>query len=142
MISINVTLIVQLINFLILLFILNAILYKPIMAKIRERDGQIESDRAQARDLAQEVADQERRHEEELAKARQTAAAEKEARLAEAKAKESERLDQARAEAGRIVEEMKATIQAETASARETLKSEMAPLAHSIATKILGRSVS
>ena len=48
MIQINFTLFIQLINFLVLLFILNAILYKPIRAKLKERAEQMAKDREKA----------------------------------------------------------------------------------------------
>jgi F-type H+-transporting ATPase subunit b len=140
-IQINITLLVQVINFLILLFILNAILYKPLLGIVRQREAKIQGDRDKAGELAKEVEDQENRHQEELAQARQTAAQEKAALLAVAKKEESAILDKARKEAGTIVEDMKGSIQAEAAEVRKSLQAEMSPLANSIAEKILGRAV-
>lgn len=142
MIQVNFTLFIQLINFLVLLFILNVLLYQPIMAKMREREAQIRKDQEQAAELDQRVQDQENRHQEELAKAKQTAAQEKNVLLAEAKQKEAAILDKARAEAARIVDDMKSAIQADADKVRQTLKTEMTPLADSITEKILGRPVS
>lgn len=142
MIQVNFTLFIQLINFLVLLFILNVLLYQPIMAKMREREGQIRNDQEKAAELDQRVQDQENRHQEELAKAKQTAAQEKNTLLAEAKQKEAAILDKARAEAARIVDDMKSAIQADADKVRQTLKADMTPLADSICEKILGRSVS
>jgi F-type H+-transporting ATPase subunit b len=141
-IQLNFTLFIQLINFLALLFILNAILYKPIMAKMREREAQIRKDREKALELEQEVQEQEKQHQDALAKSRQTAAQEKAVLLAEAKAKEAAFLEKARVEASRIVDDMKASIQAEVGEARKTLKAQMTPLAESITQKILGRAIS
>jgi F-type H+-transporting ATPase subunit b len=76
-IQLNFTLFIQLINFLALLFILNAILYKPILAKMRERDAQIRKDREKALELEENVQLQENQHQEALAKARRTAAEER-----------------------------------------------------------------
>ena len=142
MIQLNFTLVIQLINFLVLLFVLNELLYKPILAKMREREGQINQDREKARELEEEVHRQEQRHQEELSKARQTAAQEKNALMAEAKKKESEILDKARGEAARIMEEMKTSIQTQSAEVRKTLREDLTPLARSISEKILGRSLS
>jgi F-type H+-transporting ATPase subunit b len=141
-IQLNFTLFIQLINFLALLFILNAILYKPIMAKMREREAQIRKDKEKALELEQEVREQEKQHQDALAKSRQTAAQEKAVLLAEAKAKEAAFLEKARVEASRIVDDMKASIQAEVGEARKTLKAQMTPLAESITQKILGRAIS
>ncbi len=141
MIQLNVTLLFQLVNFLLLLVILNAILYKPILAKIREREARINGDKEKADQLAKKVQDQENRHQEALASARQTAAQEKASLMADSKRTESEILDKARNEASKIVEEMKSTIEAETTQVRAALQAQMTPLAGSIAQKILGRSV-
>ena len=142
MIQINITLIVQIINFLVLLFVLNALLYKPVMAKIREREARIRSDREKAAELDGQVQEQERRHQQELAIVRQTGAQEKSVLTAETKKKETEILDKARAEATRIVEDMKASIRVEAEEVRKALTAQMTPLAQSISEKILGRPVS
>jgi len=141
-IQINITLIVQIINFLVLLLVLNALLYKPVIAKIREREARIRNDREKAAELDGQVQEQERRHQQELAIVRQTGAQEKNALTVEAKKKEAEILDKARAEASRIVEDMKASIRVEAEEVRKALTAEMTPLAQSISEKILGRPVS
>jgi F-type H+-transporting ATPase subunit b len=140
-ISLNATLVVQLINFVVLLVILNAILYKPILAKLREREARIKADRDKAEELNRQVEEQEDRHQQELAKARQTAAQEKTALMDEAKKKESEILATARGESAKILDTMKASIESEAEEVRKTLRAEMTPLAQSIAVKILGRAV-
>jgi F-type H+-transporting ATPase subunit b len=140
-INLNFTLFIQLINFLALLLILNAILYKPVIAKIREREARIRKDQEQALELEQKVLAQENQHQQELANARQTAAQEKGGLMAEAKKVESDILAKSRAEAAKIVDEMKGAIQADAAEARQALRAQMTPLAESIAEKILGRKV-
>jgi len=140
-INLNVTLFIQIINFLVLLFILNAILYKPILAKLREREAKLRQDREKAMELEQKVLDQENLHQEELAKARQVSAQDKLAMLSEAKKKEADFLSKARDEAARIVENMKTAIQAEAVQVRQRLKEDMTPLARSIAEKLLGRAI-
>jgi F-type H+-transporting ATPase subunit b len=141
-IQINITLIIQIVNFLVLLLVLNALLYKPVTAKIREREARIRNDREKAAELDGQVQEQEKRHQQELATVRQTGAQEKSALMAESKKKETEILDKARAEASRIVEDMKASIRVEAEEVRKALKAEMTPLAQSISEKILGRAVS
>ena len=141
MIQLNFTLFIQLANFLILLVILNAILYKPILAKIREREALIKGDQDKAAALEQQVADQEKRHQEELAKSRLIASEEKKTLMAEAKKKEVDILSGSRAESTKIVDEMKAAIRDEAEAARKTLKADMTPLANSITEKLLGRSI-
>ncbi len=55
MINVNFTLFIQLINFLILLLLLNSLLFKPVLAKIRERESKIKADRDKASQLESEV---------------------------------------------------------------------------------------
>lgn len=141
MINLNFTLLIQLVNFLILLLLLNALLYKPIMAKIREREAAIKKDREKALELENEVANQEGKHRDALVDARKAAAEEKASLLAASKVKESEILERARLEAARIVEEMRKSIQAESEEARKKLQEDMTPLAQSVTEKLLGRAV-
>ncbi|MGB6066574.1 MAG: ATP synthase F0 subunit B [Desulfomonilaceae bacterium] len=142
MIQLNITLLIQVINFLVLLVLLDVLLYKPVMAKIREREAQIRKDQEKATELEQRVLDQENRHQQELAKARQTAAQEKMALLAESKKKEADILEKARTQASRIVDDMKAAIQRDAEEVRKGLKAQMTPLARSITEKVLGRAIS
>ncbi len=141
MINVNVSLFVQMVNFLLLLFILNSILYKPILNRIRQRQGQIEGDRSKAKESEKRIEAEENRHQEELAKARQAAGHEKVGLLAEAKKTEADILDKARTEATRMVEDMRTSIAGEAEQVRKTLKDQMTPLAQSLAGKLLGRSV-
>jgi len=140
-INVNITLLVQIVNFLVLLIILNAILYKPIKAKMRERESKIKRDLDETLQLEKKVEDQERKHQEELARARQTAAQEKEVLMVDAKKAETDLLEQARARASAIVDEMRGSIQKEASEVRKTLKEDMTPLAKSISERILGRAV-
>jgi F-type H+-transporting ATPase subunit b len=140
-INVNFTLFIQLINFLILLLLLNSLLYKPVLAKIRERDAKIKADRDKASQLDSEVLEQEKKHQEALIEARQVAGKEKAELLAAAKKSEADILEKARIEAARIMDDMKSSIQAESEKARAALKGEMAPLAQSISEKILGRAI-
>ncbi|MCX5872854.1 MAG: hypothetical protein NTY51_06415 [Deltaproteobacteria bacterium] len=141
MINVNFTLFIQLINFLILLLLLNALLYKPVLGKIREREAQVKADRDEASLLETEVLEQEKKHQEALIEARQVAGKEKAELLAAAKKTEADILEKARIEAARIVDEMRLSIQAESEKVRTALKGEMAPLAQSISEKIIGRAI-
>ena len=55
MISINATLVVQIIHFLILVFILNRLMFKPILKKIEERKEYVEKTKGEINDLDQEA---------------------------------------------------------------------------------------
>jgi len=55
MININATILIQIINFLVLLFILNRILLRPIMNVIEKRDRKIEDEKEQLINLEEET---------------------------------------------------------------------------------------
>ncbi len=55
MISINATLVLQVIHFLLLVFILNRLMFRPIMRQIRERRGHFEKLKAQMDEMEQET---------------------------------------------------------------------------------------
>ena len=55
MINVNATLIIQIINFLILLFILNRILLRPIMEIVEKRSAKIEDDKERLNNLEEET---------------------------------------------------------------------------------------
>ena len=55
MISINATLVVQIIHFLILVFILNRLMFKPILKKIEDRKEYVEKTKGEINDLDQEA---------------------------------------------------------------------------------------
>jgi len=73
--GINPTLfIAQLINFLLLIFILRALLYRPIMNLLNERTKRIEESVRDAEKVREQLANARRDYEAEIAKARQEAA--------------------------------------------------------------------
>ncbi len=55
MVSLDYTTLVQIVNFVALIFILNALLYKPIMSVIARRKEQMEKSDAEIRRLRQDV---------------------------------------------------------------------------------------
>jgi F-type H+-transporting ATPase subunit b len=142
MIDIDWTLYAQLINFLLLVFLLNVVLFRPIRSIIRDR---------QAKMLAQEaeinlLLDQDRSLEDEI---KEKLA---EARRAGAGARENLKQEGAQAEAT-LLEEVKRQVEAEWATVEKKIKADMAKarkalqtqaqsFAQLLATKILGRELS
>lgn len=55
MISINATLVVQIVQFLILVFILNRLMFQPILKKIEDRKEYVEKTKGEINDLEQEA---------------------------------------------------------------------------------------
>ncbi len=141
MISLNWTLILQFINFIVLLYLLNRILFQPLRAVLEKRRETIEGSHAHARNLQADIDDKMNRYQQQLAEAKKLAnderaqlkklAGEEESRMiATAQSNASARMDQIREQVGK-----------ESARAHQTLKEQSATLAQQIATKILGRSL-
>ncbi len=73
MISINATLVLQVINFLVLLFILNRILFRPVLKTIRERSDKIEGTKKKIEEMEQKTEDYLRDYEEREDRAKREA---------------------------------------------------------------------
>jgi F-type H+-transporting ATPase subunit b len=133
------TLVFQLLNFFILLFVLGRFLYRPLMEAMRRRE---EAVAARVRDAEERArrADAERA---ELAEASRAARAEAEALLARAHADAAQVRDAERAgarqEAGRLLEEARQRIADAERTARRRLSAEARASAVKIAGSLLGK---
>lgn len=141
LISLDKSLIIQGFNFLILLFLLTKLLYKPLLAKMDERTQAIQKslDEAQAaRALAQKERDN-------FAAKIQAANAEAQRIRAEAlkdAADEQRRLvDSAKAEAGRLVANAREEMDQDVRRARQELRQEVADLAIAVSERLIKKSL-
>lgn len=118
--GINPTLfLAQLINFLLLIFILRALLYRPVMNLLNERTKRIEESVRDAEKVREQLANAKRDYEAEIAKARQEAAKIVAQAQERAKQQEAEIIAQARREAERLKEEARAQAEQERGSDAE-----------------------
>ena len=130
LISLDKSLIVQAVNFVILLLILKRLLYKPFLAKMEERTGAIKRSLEEAQAARAEAAHQ---AEENATRLRQA--------HAEAAAIREQALKEAGEEQRRLVESAKAQMDADIRRAREELRREVADLATAVAEKLVRRSL-
>ncbi|HYL80643.1 MAG TPA: hypothetical protein VEU07_07515 [Candidatus Acidoferrum sp.] len=121
-INLNVTLLIQVVNFLILIALLSKFLFKPLTKFLAERAEGIEKSLTEAR-LAREAA---AKAQEEYRN--QILATQREAALL-------------REQAQRLVAEGKAQIEAETRHAKASLRQEVIALSLLVSERILGRSM-
>ena len=141
LISLDWSVLIQAFNFLLLLFLLSKLLYKPILAKMDERSQAIQRslDEAQA---ARAQAQKER--EEHVAKI-QAAHAEAQQIRAEAlkdAADEQRRLvEAAKAEAARLVTSARQEMEQDVRRARQELRQEVADLAIAAAERLIKKSL-
>ena len=141
LISLDKSLIVQGFNFLILLFILQRLLYKPFLAKMEERTQAIQKSLDAAQAARAEAARQQEENETRLRAAHAEAAAIRAQALKEAAEEQKRLVDAARAESQRLVETAKAQMDADVRRAREELRGEIAELATAVAEKLVRRSL-
>jgi len=141
LISLDKSLIVQAINFLILLFILQRLFYKPFLAKMGERTAAIQKSLDEAQAARAEATRQQEENETRLRAAHAEAAAIRAQAMKEASQEQKRLVDAARAESQRLVESAKAQMDADVRRAREELRREVADLATAVAEKLVRRSL-
>ena len=139
--SLDKSLVIQAINFGLLLFILIKLLYKPLLAKMNERTEAIRSSLEEAKAARAEA---ERERAEHAAKLQASLAEAQSIRATALKdaAEEQRRLvDAARAEAARLVEAARSEMAQDVRRARQELRQEVADLATSVAERLIRKSL-
>ncbi len=128
-----------LVLFVILVFPVNALLFRPIFAALDARDERISGTRARAQQLAADTDAALRRYEEQIRAAREEAEQERRASLADARSQALGEGSESRAEAEREIEAALREIQADVAEAKGGLQAEAERLAREVASSVLGR---
>ena len=141
LISFDKSLIVQGVNFLLLLAVLNYLLYKPLIGKMQERTAAIRKSLEEAQAARAEAARQQEENAARLRSAYQEAAAIREQALKEAGEEQRKLVTAAQAEARRLVETGRAQTEADIRRAREELRREVAGLAVAVAEKLVRKSL-
>jgi F-type H+-transporting ATPase subunit b len=141
LISLDKSLIVQFVNFFILLFILQRLLYKPFLAKMAERTAAIKTSLEEAQAVRAEAARQQEENEARLRKAHAEAAAIRDQALREAADESRKHLEAAQAQSRKLVDDTKAQLDAEVRRAREELRREVSGLAIAVAEKLVHRTL-
>ncbi|MEX2221979.1 MAG: F0F1 ATP synthase subunit B [Candidatus Rokuibacteriota bacterium] len=141
LINLDKSIVIQAINFLLLLVILVKLLYKPLLTKMEERTQAIR----RALDEAQAArADAQREREEHAAKM-QAANAEAQAiraiALKEAGEEQRRLVEGARVEAARLVESARAEMAQDVRRARQELRQEVSDLAITVAERLIRKSL-
>lgn len=141
MIKLDWTLILQFVNFMILMAVLNSLLYKPLRAALRERRATIDGARAKVADLEEQVQAQVARYEAQLQEAKMQGNQVRAALRKVAHEEEAKILGAAKAKASDQLNAIKQQITTEADTARQALRQETESLAKEIAGKVLGRLV-
>jgi F-type H+-transporting ATPase subunit b len=141
LISLDKSLIIQLLNFLILLAILHRLLYKPLLAKMEERSAAIKTSLEAADAARAAAAKQQEENAERLRAAYAEAQAIRAATLKEAADEQRKLVDTARREAQQLVDSAKAQTEADIRRARDELRREVTDIAVSVAEKLVRKSL-
>lgn len=141
MIELNVAFIVQVVNFGILVLVLNIFLYKPIRKVLAERREVIDGARDKSASVDLEVQEKMAQYEAKLRDAKADAGARRAESLKQAQVEETAILEKARAEATASLGSIRDRVAKEAADARVLLKQQSELLSGDICEKILGRSL-
>ncbi len=136
------TLFVQMGNFILLIFILNLILYKPIRQILIERKKKIQGYKEGIETLQQDASESQRTFQAKISEARGQGVQEKEALKQAGQEEEKRVVDEINRKAQAELEAVCAQIAKDAEDARRGLEKEIGIFSGTIAEKILGRAVS
>jgi F-type H+-transporting ATPase subunit b len=140
-INLNVTLLIQVVNFLILIALLSKFLFKPLTRFLAERAEGIEKSLIEARLAREAAAKAQEEYRNQILATQREAALLREQAQREVEAERQRLLKESREEAQRLVAEGKAQIEAETRRAKASLRQEVIGLSLLVAERILGRAM-
>jgi F-type H+-transporting ATPase subunit b len=140
MISLDSSIIPAILIFLALIFVLNHLLFKPLLMIQAQRESRSAGLIARSRMQLESQQDLFRQYEEKIKSARAEAYRHQEQRRGEALKKRAEALDAARKAGERMTEESRGSIRTEVQAAKEQMASEAREIALGIAATILRRS--
>lgn len=139
LLSVNKTVFIQIVIFIIAIFILNTLVFKPFMELIDRRDKLTKGSIKEARELEEKVKQIILEYEARLDEARAQAQEERTKIVREAEAAAAGIVAKTREETGALLDDAKKKIDAEAEVIKEKLKGDVQLLSKEIASKILGR---
>ena len=141
MIELKLSFVIQLINFGILVLVLNIFLYKPIRKVLADRRQVIDSAREKTASVDEEVQGKMAQYEARLHAAKAEAGTRRAEALKLAQAEETAVLEKARKQASESLASIREKVAKEAGEARELLKKQAEILSGDICEKILGRNL-
>jgi len=141
-VSLDYSLGIQILNFIILIFILNRLLYKPLLGMLDKRKQQFAESEAEIKRLQETVEQKMAAYEEKLRQAKATAIEQKKEIIRQGAETAKEINDAARAEIPGLMEQFHTRMEEEIGAAKRTLAGQSQKLSVEIAEKVLGRRLS
>ena len=142
MISVDSSVFIQMANFVVLIFILNAILYKPIRKILIERKKKIQGYEEGIQALHDDAAESEQTFQAKVGEAKTKGFQEKEALKQAGQEEEKRLIDELNEKAQADLEAVRAQIAKDAEDARSRLQADTEAFSAAIVEKILGRAVS
>ena len=140
-INLNMTLLVQMVNFLILIVLLQRFLYKPLTQFLATRADGIKRSLEEAKAAREAAAKAQQEYEARIAATRREAAALRESAVREVEEERQRLLKVSRDEAARLLTEAKAQIEQEVKRAKAELRAEVVGVSLGVAERLIGRSL-
>lgn len=142
MVEINLTIVIQVVTFLILVAVLNRLLLRPISRTMEERRQRIASWEQRTKDLQAAMDAKLRAYEEQLKEAKRVAQERQKQITEETKQEEQETLGAASREASEILSTTQQKLREETDQLRTELRQQAGELSEMVTEKVLGRKPS
>jgi F-type H+-transporting ATPase subunit b len=137
----DLTFLVQMVAFTVLVMILKPVLFDPLLKLFEERERRTEGAKLLARKMDEKAGELLQRYETELDAVRRAASEERERLRAEGTKLEAQILAEGRAEVAKLVEHGRARLEADRKVLRAELSTRAADVARDIASRVLGREV-
>ena len=134
-------LIIQAVNFILLMIVLTKLLYKPLVAKMEERTQAIKKSLDEAQAARAEAQRERQEHAAKIQAAHAEAQAIRSAALKEAADEQRRLIQSAREEADRLVVAAKAELAQDVQRARQDLRQEVSNLAIEVAERLIRKSL-
>jgi F-type H+-transporting ATPase subunit b len=139
MIEINLTIVIQVVQFLLLLLVVNRFLFKPTIAQIEERGEKITRWERETKNCHESVQARLQNYENQILEARLKAQEQQELMTEELKKEEEKKLAAVSEEALRIVASTQEKLQQETELLRKQLREQAEEMSQLVTEKVLGR---
>ena len=141
MITIDITLVIQVVNMIVLMFLLNGVLYKPVKKIIRKRSEKLQGMQGDVAKFEKNARLRQEEVDAKMAKASAKAKAALDGARAEAQAAGDEKMASIKAEVTAFKDKELVEIKAQIGAARGELQTNLEGFAAQMAGKILGRGL-
>ncbi len=139
LLSVNKTVFIQIIIFIVAIFVLNTLVFKPFIQLIDRRHKLTRGAIEEAEELERKVKAIIEEYDAKLSEARAAAQEERNKILREAETVSGQIITKAREETGGLLEEAKTKLEAEAKEMKEKLKGDVELLAKDIASRVMGK---